>query len=265
MSPIFASPSENAVPIHALSQGATSAWSKAQTPDDQAFLETHGFTGGSGQICMMFNADQTLRQVLFGLGDEVSRKRNRFVMANAATSLPKGVYEIASGLEGAELQEAATGWLLAGYVFDRYKEKSAPQAQLVCPKSLDAARIEAIVAGEILSRDLINTPANDMGPDELEAAGRDLADRHGATFHVIREEDGLAADFPLIHAVGRASARRPRLIDLTWGNEGPKITLVGKGVCFDTGGLNLKPGSSMGLMKKDMGGSAAVLGLAHMI
>ncbi|MGB0959517.1 MAG: leucyl aminopeptidase family protein, partial [Halocynthiibacter sp.] len=191
--------------------------------------------------------------------------RNRFVMAKAATALPKGVYEIASGLEGVALQEAATGWLLAGYVFDRYKEKSAPQAQLVCPKSLDAPRIEAIVAGEILSRDLINTPANDMGPDELEAAARDLADCHGATFHVIREKDGLAADFPLIHAVGRASTRRPRLLDLKWGAKGPKITLVGKGVCFDTGGLNLKPGASMGLMKKDMGGSAAVLGLAHMI
>ncbi len=122
-----------------------------------------------------------------------------------------------------------------------------------------------IAAGEALTRDLINTPANDMGPDALEAACLDLAARHGAKTQVIRGAALLEQNFPMIHAVGRAAAQRPRLIDLRWGDAGPRLTLVGKGVCFDTGGLNIKPSSSMGLMKKDMGGAATVLGLAHMI
>ena len=123
----------------------------------------------------------------------------------------------------------------------------------------------AIAEGEVLARDLINTPANDMGPSELEEAARDLAGRHGAAISVTHGDDLLAGNFPLIHTVGRASDRTPRLIDMRWGDSGPQITLVGKGVCFDTGGLNLKPGGSMALMKKDMGGAANVLGLAHML
>ena len=114
-------------------------------------------------------------------------------------------------------------------------------------------------------RDLINTPANDMGPDALEAATLALSHTHGARVEVIRGDDLIDQNYPLIHAVGRASTQTPRLIDMHWGEAGPQITLVGKGVCFDTGGLNLKPGTSMGLMKKDMGGAANVLGLAHMI
>ncbi len=119
--------------------------------------------------------------------------------------------------------------------------------------------------GEFLTRDLINTPAQDMGPAELEQAARDLATRHGATVTVTTGDDLLTQNFPMIHAVGRASPRAPRLIDLTWGATGPRLTLVGKGVCFDTGGLNIKPSNGMNLMKKDMGGAATVLGLAHMI
>ena len=138
-------------------------------------------------------------------------------------------------------------------------------ARLVPPASVDRARIETIAAGECLTRDLINTPANLMGPDELEAAARRLADAHGAGIRLIAGDDLLEQNLPLIHAVGRASPRTPRLIELTAGSDGPRLTLVGKGVCFDTGGLNLKPGNSMALMKKDMGGAATVLGLASMI
>ena len=119
--------------------------------------------------------------------------------------------------------------------------------------------------GEALTRDLINTPAEDMGPAELEAAATALAQAFGASIKAIRGEDLLARNFPMIHAVGRASPRAPRLLDLHWGDKGPKLTLVGKGVCFDTGGLNLKPSAGMNLMKKDMGGAATVLGLARMI
>ncbi|WP_245624114.1 leucyl aminopeptidase family protein, partial [Jannaschia donghaensis] len=164
-----------------------------------------------------------------------------------------------------EMEEAALGWLLSSYGFTRYKGKATDGAHLKAPKGIDAARLEAIAAGEFLTRDLINTPASDMGPDELEQAARDLAATHGATLHVTEGDDLLTQNFPLIHAVGRAATRVPRLIDMTWGTDGPQVTLVGKGVCFDTGGLNLKPGASMGLMKKDMGGAATVLGLAHMI
>jgi leucyl aminopeptidase len=138
-------------------------------------------------------------------------------------------------------------------------------AELVAPEGVDTARLLALAEGEYLTRDLINTPASDMGPPDLEQAARDLAAKHGARIEVITGAALLEQNFPMIHTVGRAADRAPRLIDMTWGETGPQITLVGKGVCFDTGGLNLKPGESMGLMKKDMGGAANVLGLAHML
>src|SRR5690606_12886501 len=140
-----------------------------------------------------------------------------------------------------------------------------PRPRIKAPAGVDAARIEAMAAGEFLTRDLINTPAQDMGPAELEQAARDLAAAHGATVAVITGDDLPAKNFPTIHAVGRASPRAPRLIDLNWGDRGPRLVLVGKGVCFDTGGLNIKPSNGMSLMKKDMGGAATVLGLAQMI
>jgi len=163
------------------------------------------------------------------------------------------------------LDEQLLAWLLSGYDFDKYVKKSQPAVHLIAPEGVDVARLEAIAAGEALTRDLINTPSNDMGPAELEQAARDLAQAHGAEISVTVGEALLTQNFPMIHAVGRASPRAPALIDMRWGEAGPTLTLVGKGVCFDTGGLNLKPGSSMGLMKKDMGGAATVLGLAKMI
>jgi len=202
---------------------------------------------------------------LVGYGDKAARKRTRFALAGARTSLPAGNWRLENNLKRTELAEAALGWLLAGYRFDRYKEMPETKAQLQAPKGVDAAKIKAIAAGEFLTRDLINIPASDMGPDELEAATRDLADTFKAKVKTIRGAALLQENLPMIHAVGRASDKEPRLVDMRWGNEGPALTLVGKGVCFDTGGLNLKPGASMGLMKKDMGGAAAVLGLARMI
>jgi len=177
--------------------------------------------------------------------------------------LPAGDYTVQGELHGAETE--ALGWLLSHYRFDRYARASGISARLVAPAGIDAAAVEARAEGEALTRDLINTPAADMGPDNLEEAARALADQFGASITVTTGDDLLAQNFPLIHTVGRAADRAPRLIDMAWGDAGPTLTLVGKGVCFDTGGLNLKPAGSMGLMKKDMGGSAAVLGLAHMI
>lgn len=157
------------------------------------------------------------------------------------------------------------GWLMSGYKFDRYKSKSDKSVGLIPPETVDAKKVSVLAEAETLIRNLVNTPASDMGPADLAAASQSLADTHGASFDTIIGEDLLEQNFPLIHTVGRAAATPPRLIDMRWGKAGPKLTLVGKGVCFDTGGLNLKPSGSMSLMKKDMGGAAHVLGIAKMI
>jgi leucyl aminopeptidase len=181
--------------------------------------------------------------------------------------VPPGRYRLASPVEDAEL--AAVAWGLGAYRFRRYKSGSGSgedTAALELPSGIDGVRAQAIVEAVGLGRDLINTPASDLGPEELEAAARRLAERHGATFACTVGDDLLAANFPMIHAVGRASQRAPRLIDMAWGRaEAARVTLVGKGICFDTGGLDIKPASGMLIMKKDMGGAAAALALGHMI
>nr|WP_325253023.1 leucyl aminopeptidase family protein [Amylibacter sp.] len=265
MTPHFAAATESAIPIDVIEAGSFDHFLKHAPAQTAAWAKANGFSGKLGQVLTVPGSDGIAR-VLVGWGTEPQRQRDRLFMATAAAQLPEGVYSIASGLTGAALEQAALAWLLGGYVFDRYKEKPAPKAQLVAPAGVNAARLEAIAAGDYLTRDLINIPASDMGPDGLEAAFLKLAVAHGAKTAVIRGDELLAQNLPMIHAVGRASDQAPRLLDMIWGNEvDPKITLVGKGVCFDTGGLNIKPASSMGLMKKDMGGSATVLGLAQMI
>src|SRR5581483_2518493 len=160
----------------------------------------------------------------------------------------------------------ALAFALGAYRFDRYRKPAEPKVRLLPPEGVDGVDLSRVADAVTMARDLINTPANDMGPAELEAAARALANRHGATFGSVIGDELLTQNFPLIHAVGAGSSRAPRLIDITWGSErDPKVTLVGKGVCFDTGGLDIKPESAMLLMKKDMGGAATVLALAHMI
>lgn len=262
---LFADASHAATPVHVLERAQVDGWLQGQPNHVQTWVAANDFTGQLGQAVVVPDAAGKPLLVVAGYGSVETRARGRFHLAAAASKLPKGTYEIASGLPDANLEVEALGWLLSSYRFDRYNGASAMSADLVCPAGLDQHRIEAIATGEALTRDLINTPANDMGPGDLEAAARELAHDHGATVSMISGDDLLTQNFPLIHTVGRASDRGPRLIDMSWGSEGPKITLVGKGVCFDTGGLNLKPGSSMALMKKDMGGAANVLGLAHML
>ena len=239
--------------------GPGAAWS--------AWLTATGFEAGLGELRLLPSADGMVAGAVAGYGLPQARRRLRFGLAKAVAGLPAGDWRLEGALDGAERTEAALAWLLSGYRFDRYRpgRKPATLPRLACPEGLDAARLLAMVEGEALTRDLINTPAEDMGPEELEAAFLALAGEFGATAEVIRGEDLLARNFPMIHAVGRASPRAPRLLDLRWGSSGPKLTLVGKGVCFDTGGLNLKPSSGMSLMKKDMGGAATVMGLARMI
>jgi leucyl aminopeptidase len=202
--------------------------------------------------------------VLFGLegADDV---KDLFLPGRLTQHLPDGVYSFANEPHDARL--AALAFALGTYRFTRYRKAETRKLSLDLPQSLDRDDLQRIVEAVTLARDLINTPANDMGPAELEAAAQKLAAQHGATFKSIIGDDLLAQNFPLIHAVGRAGAQAPRLIDMTWGDAGnnPRITLVGKGVCFDTGGLDIKPESGMLNMKKDMGGAATALALAHMI
>ena len=261
----FAADTGDALPLHVVAKDALEAFTAALPPPQRLQLETGGFTGALGQVLVLRSADGSPHSALVGYGDAAARGRRRFGLAKARADLPAGSYRLSGGLQGAELDEAALGWLLAGYRFARYKEQTPPKAALIAPAGVDAARLETIAAGEALTRDLINTPASDMGPEELERVASTLAGEFGARLEVIRGTALIDANLPMIHAVGRASPRAPRLIDMRWGKKGPALTLVGKGVCFDTGGLNLKPAASMGLMKKDMGGAATVLGLARMI
>ncbi|NIZ60313.1 leucyl aminopeptidase [Sedimentitalea sp. CY04] len=265
MPPVFAPPSDAALPLHVIDQDKCKDWLQQQPVFVADWAQANGFTGACGQALLIPGSDGKPDMALAGYGTPSQRARRRFVLAGAAEKLPKGVYAITSGLDQQALETECLGWLLSSYRFGRYHSQGDMAAALMAPEGVDSAAIESLAAAECLTRDLINTPSSDMGPDELQAAAESLAKQFGASISVTQDADLLEQNLPMIHAVGRASDRRPRLIDMTWGETGPKLTLVGKGVCFDTGGLNLKPGASMGLMKKDMGGSAAVLGLARMI
>lgn len=259
----FAPDTAASTPLYAMKKSNFEDWLAGQPDPVRAFASATGFSAGLGQVLSVPDQQGNLSFVVAGLGSDQDQKRVHYTLAAAVPTLPEGTYKLTSDLEDAEVQ--ALGWLLSGYRFDRYKSAPTKTRDLIAPAGVDAARIEAIVAGEALTRDLINTPANDMGPAALEVAARDLARVFGADIDTVTGDDLLAQNFPMIHAVGRAADQAPRLIDMRWGESGPKLTLVGKGVCFDTGGLNLKPGASMGLMKKDMGGAATVLGLARII
>lgn len=265
MTLIFAEPTDTAIPVHVITEDQLEDWLQSMPAEPRRWIKSQGFNAALGQAVIAPAQDGSAAFAVMGYGNAKSRKRGRFHLAAGAAKLPKGTYSIASGLPADDAATEALGWLLAGYRFDRYRTQPALQAEIVAPEGVDAAQIEALAAGEALTRDLINTPASDMGPPDLEQAARSLASQHDAQIEVITGDDLLTQNFPMVHTVGRAADRAPRLIDMRWGAKGPKLTLVGKGVCFDTGGLNLKPGASMGLMKKDMGGAAAVLGLAHMI
>ncbi len=197
-------------------------------------------------------------------GRRPTRAKDPFLPGRLAQHLPDGVYRFANEPHDARL--AALAFALGAYRFTRYRKAEARAVKLDLPQSVDRDDLQRIVEAVTLARDLINTPANDMGPAQLEQAARKLAARHCATIGAIVGDELLAQNFPLIHAVGRAAAGAPRLIDMSWGDAAhPRVTLVGKGVCFDTGGLDIKPDTGMLNMKKDMGGAATALALAHMI
>jgi leucyl aminopeptidase len=246
-------------PLYLVPEGGVDA---ASIPErHKAWAKANGFTGQRGKLLSLPGAGGELEGVLFGIGK--SAGRSPFVAGLAAAALPGGTYRLAGEVGDATL--SAIGFQLGAYRFDRYRD-SQPGPVLSLPEGADADEVDRQVEAAVLARDLINTPANDLGPDALEAAARDFARRHGMAIAVTTGDDLISANFPMIHAVGRASAQAPRLIDLTWCEaEHPKVTLVGKGVTFDTGGLDIKTASGMLMMKKDMGGAANILGLAHTI
>ena len=263
MHPVFVSPANGtSVPIWFVD---SATWRDIRASLDQsacAFAEAAGFSPVAGRHAFLPGRDGTLAGVLFAQ-EEAGTRNDPFLAGKLAGILPPGDYRFANAPRDARL--AALGFALGAYRFTRYG-KSASTERLEPPGATDLADLSRIVEAVYLARDLINTPANDMGPGELAAAAGALASRHGAAVHFTVGDELLAGNFPLIHAVGRAAAQAPRLIDLSWGDpNAPKVTLVGKGVCFDSGGLDIKPESAMLLMKKDMGGAASVLALAHMI
>ncbi|MEM6678865.1 MAG: leucyl aminopeptidase family protein [Pseudomonadota bacterium] len=255
------------VALHLVETAGLDAHAGELPADEQAWIAANGFRGRLGQSLAMPAVGGGIARVLIGWGSAAERRRTRFPIGSFAASAPAGTYRLDTRLAPEEAEEAALGWLLARYRFDRYR--SGPdqgEAELLVPEGVDGERLGTIAEGVFLVRDLVNTPANDLGPEKLDATVGRLAERHGAAYETTVGEALLEANLPLIHTVGRAAHEAPRLLDLRWGApDHPRITLVGKGITFDTGGLNLKPASSMNLMKKDMGGAANAIGLAHMI
>lgn len=262
----FVTETSTAADLHLVDAEALGAWSEMQPRRVRAWLEATDFGAKPGEIALYPDADGRLALAAVGRGTANDRARQRFCLGGARARLPAQTYRLHHQLEQDALEEEVLGWALAAYSFRRFRTGPNPAlASLITPAGLDTTRITDLATGESLTRDLIDTPASHMGPEDLEAAFLALGQRHGAQHEVTLGDELLAKNLPLIHAVGRASPRAPRLLDMRWGDSGPRLTLVGKGVCFDTGGLNLKPGASMGLMKKDMGGAATVVGLAHVI
>jgi leucyl aminopeptidase len=230
----------------------------------RAFAEAAGFEPKAGRHLLLPSAEGSLGEVLFALEPADDAAKDLFRPGALAGILPTGAYRFANAPHDSKL--AALALALGCYRFNRYRKQEDKDLKLELPGNVDGEDLTRIADGVCLARDLINTPSNDMGPAELEEAARTLAGRHGAQVHAIVGDDLIKEGFPLVHAVGRAAARAPRLIDIIWGDPGhPKVTLVGKGVCFDTGGLDIKPESGMLNMKKDMGGAATMLALAHML
>jgi len=257
-------PAASAIPITFATKATWDAVSTALPAQARQFALANGFAAKPGACLALPSADGQIAQVVFGLEEKNGKSLDLFRPGLLPGLLPPGVYRFANAPHDPRL--AVLAFALGSYRFSRYRASEAPEVRLVPPDGVDAADVARMADAAALARDLINTPANDMGPEELALAAQHLANRFGADFNCIVGDDLTRQNFPLIHAVGMASSRAPRLIDLTWGDPAhPKVTLVGKGVCFDTGGLDLKPSSGMLLMKKDMGGAANVLALAQMV
>ncbi|MGB5917193.1 MAG: leucyl aminopeptidase family protein, partial [Phormidesmis sp.] len=239
---------------------------KREYVNQSVWLEMSGFTGRPGTYCLLPSKDGELARVLVGKPHTF----DTWTLGSLAQTLPAQKYTLADEFSAEMATKLCLGWVLGQYRFTRYKQLADALPELEYPESANEHYITATAEATYLVRDLINTPASDMGPQQLAEAASHLAERFSAQCTITVGKDLLAQNYPMIYAVGQANShsesQSPRLIDIRWGDEtAPKVTLVGKGVCFDTGGLNMKSAAGMKLMKKDMGGSAQVLGLAKMI
>jgi leucyl aminopeptidase len=256
------------IPLHLLYEDDFEQWRAAQDETARNWAALHGFKAERNKLLLLPGPQGRPAAVIVGLGKNNPREQiSYWIGAAAADRLPEGRYHLASALPARAATQFAAGWGYGQYRFERYR-RSGPQrsVQLQLPEGADASEVERLRSATALARDLINTPANDMSPEALAHAAIEVARRHGARYRVTIGDDLLKERLPAVHAVGRASAVAPRLVDVEWGDcSHPKVTLVGKGVCFDSGGLDIKPGPSMLLMKKDMGGAAVALALAQTI
>ena len=255
----FTSDSSKALPLHVMEREQFAAWRAQQSPALVAWLDAQHFNGSGGTVVLL-PGEAGVGGAIVGIGDP----GDAYAYAHAPFALPEGsVWQLADALPQDIETLLHLGWGLGSYRFSRYRKPNRAPAQLVASPS---AEVRDVITASLRVRDWVNTPTEDMGPQQLEDAARELANAHGAQIEVITGQELLAQNFPAIHAVGRASHRAPRLIALRWGQAGaPHVALVGKGVCFDTGGLDIKPADGMRNMKKDMGGAAHALALAGLI
>lgn len=254
--------SHGAIPIALVTEKSFGPFVRKQKASVRNWLAAQKFKPAPGRFSLVPDAGGRVGLVVACLSDPVSL----WDLSSLADALPKGVYRLETALAAADEKKLLLGWLLGGYRFGRYKKGEEPKATLCHSKKIDTRPIVRMAQAITLVRDMITTPASDMGPEEIASIAKELAQAFGAKMREIVGDALLKKNYPAIHAVGRGSARAPRLIDLTWGDpKRPKVTLVGKGVCFDTGGLDLKPSSNMYLMRKDMGGAAVALGVASLV
>ena len=261
----FASPTPDATPIWLVSaENWPTVKSTTIGAAGAAFAERCGFEPKAGRLQLLPGEAGALVGVLFGVDAANALTRDPFAPGKLATALPEGAFRFANPPPDADL--AALGFLLALYRYDRFKADRGPKPRLVAPDEVDAIRIQRIAEAIAYGRDLVNTPANVLGPNALEQEAVKLAEHFDASVAMVRGDELVGANFPLIHAVGRAGVEEPRIVDFSWGREdAPKVAIIGKGVTFDTGGLDIKPASGMEIMKKDMGGAATALTLSRMI
>lgn len=256
------------IPLQLLHEDDFEQWRAAQDEPVRNWAATYGFKAERNKLLLLPGPQGRPVAVIVGLGKHNPREEiSYWIGAGLADRLPDGQYHLAHALPARKATQFASGWAYGQYRFERYK-RGGPQrsVQLQLPEGADASEVERLRSATSLARDLVNTPANDLSPEALAQAAVTVARRYGARHRVIVGEDLLKERLPAVHAVGRAAAVAPRLVDIEWGDASkPKVTLVGKGVCFDTGGLDIKPGASMLLMKKDMGGAAVALALAQAI
>ena len=263
MSLPFVDRSSSSLPVQLVSQPDWRDWLKKQSAARRGWIESMGVAGHAGDLVVLPGSDGKAAEAAL----VIPAQPTLWDFAVLVSKLPAGIWRLASKSTSVSMTDVAVAIGLGSWKFERYRAKKAkPGPRFVWPEGADKARATAMIEAISMARDLITTPSSDMGPAELARAAQSLAKAHKAKCTVIVGDDLLRKNYPMVHAVGRASTRAPRLIDLVWGRAGdPKVTLVGKGVCFDTGGLDLKPAGGMLNMKKDMGGAATVLAVASMV